>query len=175
MAVGAYGWLHSPAMDSVPSRLSTREAVRAAPGEDLAEISRRLVGLHRRFYGRGATRAKTFWVHDDMLLIEMHDIFITVEHTLLSKGQEDAVRATRQTFQAAMRDEFQRTIEEITGRRVLNYDSVMFTHPPSLLEIFVLEPQGDRRFRLDREAKEDAGSKPRPSGGLVDYPDAGGA
>jgi len=131
-----------------------------------------MVGLHRRFYGRGATKAKSFWVHDDMLLVELHDIFITVEHTLLSKGQEDAVRATRQTFQSAMRDEFQGTIEEITGRKVLNYDTVMFTHPPSLVEIFVLEPAGDRRPRLDREASEDDGSRPRPRGGLPDSPEA---
>jgi uncharacterized protein YbcI len=134
-----------------------------------------MVGLHRRFYGRGATKAKSFWVHDDMLLVEMHDIFITVEHTLLSRGQEDAVRATRQTFQAAMRDEFQGTIEEVTGRKVLNYDSVMFTHPPCVLEIFVLEPTDDRPRRLDREAKEDAGSQRRPSGGLLDYPEASSA
>ena len=130
-----------------------------------------MVGLHRRFYGRGATKAKTYWVHDDLLLVEMHDIFITVEHTLLSKGQEDAVRATRQTFHAAMRDEFQATIEDITGRRVINYDSVMFTHPPSVLEIFALEPQDDRQSRLDREAEEDAGRQERPSGGLADYPE----
>jgi 3-phenylpropionate/trans-cinnamate dioxygenase ferredoxin reductase component len=117
-------------------------------------------------------RAKSFWVHDDMLLVEMHDIFITVEHTLISKGQEDAVRATRQTFQSAMRDEFQGAIEDITGRKVINYDNVMFTHPPSVLEIFVLEPEGDRQPRLEREAKEDEGSQVRPLGGLPDNPDA---
>jgi hypothetical protein len=50
---------------------------------------------------------------------------------------------------------------------VLNYESVMFTHPPSVLEIFLLEPEGDRQFRLDREAKEDAGNQQRPSGGLL--------
>jgi uncharacterized protein YbcI len=125
-----------------------------------------MVGLHRRFYGRGATKAKTFWVHEDLLLVEMHDIFITVEETLLAKGQEDAVRATRQTFQSAMRDEFQLTIEEITGRKVLNYDNVMFTHPPSVVEIFVMEPASDRQPRLDREAKEDEGTQARPRGGL---------
>ena len=131
-----------------------------------------MVGLHRRFYGRGATRAKTFWVHDSMLLVEMHDIFITVEHTLISKGQEDAVRATRQTFQSAMREEFLGTIEDITGRKVINYDSVMFTHPPSVLEIFVLEPESDRQPRLDRESREDQGSQSRPRGGLSDTPEA---
>ena len=56
-------------------------------GDELAEVSRRMVGLHRRFYGRGATRAKSYWVHDSTLLVEMHDIFITVEHTLISKGR----------------------------------------------------------------------------------------
>ena len=162
-------------MDRAVGRLSTQEGERPSHGEDLAEVSRRMVGLHRRFYGRGATKAKSFWVHDDMLLVEMHDIFITVEHTLLSRGQEDAVRATRQTFQTAMRDEFQGTVEEVTGRKVVNYDSVMFTHPPCVLEIFVLEPQSDREPRLDREAKEDDGSQRRPRGGLLDYPEASGA
>ena len=51
----------------------------------------------------------------------------------------------------------------------------MFTHPPCVLEIFMLEPQGDRQFRLDREAKEDAGSQQRPTSGLLDYPDASSA
>jgi uncharacterized protein YbcI len=72
-------------MDRVPGPLATRQGEGPSPGDDLAEVSRRMVGLHRRFYGRGATKAKTFWVHDDMLLVEMHDIFITVEHTLLSR------------------------------------------------------------------------------------------
>jgi uncharacterized protein YbcI len=110
-----------------------------------------------------------------MLLVQLHDIFITVEHTLLERGQEDAVRATRKTFHAAMRDEFQKTVEEITGRKVVNYESVMFTHPPSVVEIFMLEPAGDRPDRLDREAEEDAGNQPRPSGGLVEYRRASGA
>ena len=51
----------------------------------------------------------------------------------------------------------------------------MFTHPPCVLEIFMLEPQHDRQFRLDREAKEDDGSQRRPRGGLLDYPEASGA
>ena len=162
-------------MDPVPGRLAAGQGESPSPGQELAEVSRRMVGLHRRFYGRGATKAKAFWVHDDMLLVEMHDIFITVEHTLVSKGQEDAVRATRQTFHSAMRDEFQATIEDVTGRKVVNYDNVMFTHPPSLVEIFVLEPAGDRQPRLDREAKEDEGSEARPRGGLADNPEAGRA
>jgi len=140
-------------MDRVPGLLSTRQNERSSVGEQLAEVSRRMVGLYRRFYGRGATRAKAFWVHDDMLLVEMHDIFVTVEQTLLARSQEAAVRATRQTFQSAMRDEFQETIEDITGRKVLNYDNVMFTHPPSVLEIFVLEPEGARQPSLDREGE----------------------
>ena len=71
-----------------------------------------------------------------------------------------------------MRDEFEGTIEDLTGRKVINYDNVMFTHPPSVLEIFLLEPKGDRQPRLDREAKEDEGSQARPRGGLPANPDA---
>ena len=112
----------------------------SAHGEVRAELARRMVQLHRRYFGRGATQAKAFFCHEDLIVVELRDIFLTVEHTLVARGQADAVRATRQTFQSAMRDEFVAAVEEITGRQVRNYESVVFTFPPSAIEIFALEP-----------------------------------
>jgi uncharacterized protein YbcI len=129
------------------------------------EIAQAIVALHRRFYGRGATKARTYFVDDHLLIVELRDIFITVEQSLVDRGQEDTVRATRQTFQSAMRDEFIHIVEELTGRRVENYDSVVFVHPQMALEIFMLESAEGQRERVVREAAEDAG-EPRPTAGI---------
>ena len=129
------------------------------------EIAQAIVALHRRFYGRGATKARSYFVDDHLLIVELRDIFITVEQSLVARGQEDTVRATRQTFQSAMRDEFIHCVEELTGRRVENYESVVFVHPQMALEIFMLESPGDQHERVVREAAEDAGD-PRPSAGI---------
>ena len=109
-------------------------------GELLASLTRELIGLHKRYYGRGATRAKALFAHDNLLLVEMEDVFLTMEHTLVSKGQRDVVRQARRTFQSAMREEFIDTVERLSGRRVENYEGVTFTAPDRILEIFYLEP-----------------------------------
>ena len=143
----------------------TQDGSAAARRPGGREIAQAIVALHRRFYGRGATQARTHFVNDHLLIVELHDIFLTVEQSLVSKGQEDTVRATRQTFQSAMRDEFIHCIEELTGRRVVNYESVVFVHPQMALEVFLLESPDEGRERVAREAAEDAG-EPRPVGGI---------
>jgi len=64
-----------------------------------------------------------------------------------------------------MRDEFIDCVEELTGRRVENYESVVFVHPQMALEIFMLESPEDERERVVRQAAEDGGD-PRPSAGI---------
>jgi uncharacterized protein YbcI len=140
-----------------------RPATERRPGG--REIAQAIVALHRRFYGRGATKARTYFVDDHLLIVELHDIFITVEQSLVDRGQADMVRATRKTFQSAMRDEFIQCIEGLTGRRVENYESVVFVHPQMALEIFMLESPDDASARIEREAAEDAG-QPRPTAGI---------
>jgi uncharacterized protein YbcI len=109
-------------------------------GELLASLTRELIGLHKRYYGRGATKAKALFAHDNLLLVEMEDVFLTMEHTLVARGQQEIVRRARRTFQSAMRDEFIGAVERLSGRRVENYESITFTAPDRILEIFYLEP-----------------------------------
>jgi len=109
-------------------------------GELLASLTRELIGLHKRYYGRGATKAKALFAHDNLLLVEMEDVFLTMEHTLVARGQREIVRQARRTFQSAMRDEFIGAVERLSGRRVENYESITFTAPDRILEIFYLEP-----------------------------------
>jgi uncharacterized protein YbcI len=109
-------------------------------GELLASLTRELIGLHKRYYGRGATKAKALFAHDNLLLVEMEDVFLTMEHTLVAKGQREVVRQARRTFQSAMRDEFIGAVERLSGRQVENYEGCTFTGPDRILEIFYLEP-----------------------------------
>lgn len=135
-------------------------------GGQLAAISNALVGLHRRYYGRGATKARAYQVHDELLVVELRDAFLTVERTLIERGQLNTVRQTRLTFQQAMFGEFLDAVEGISGRQVCSYVSESITSPEVILEIFYLEPTEGVPDRLRREAAEDAGDLTRPVGGI---------
>ncbi len=146
--------------------LGTDGAARLDGGQ-LAAVSNALVGLHRRYYGRGATKARAYQVTADLLLVELRDAYLTVERTLIDRGQTNMVRQTRLTFQQAMYREFVTAIEQITGRKVASYVSESITSPEAILEIFYLEPPAARAPRLEREAREDAGELERPIGGII--------
>lgn len=137
-------------------------------GGQLAAISNALVALHRRYYGRGATKARAYQVTDDLLLVELRDSYLTVERTLIERGQVNTVRQTRLTFQQTMFTEFLEAVQRLTGRQVCSYVSETITSPEAILEIFYLEPTGDVDERLRREAAEDAGELERPIGGIDD-------
>jgi len=107
----------------------------------LSRVSTALVGLHKEYYGKGPTRAKTFLV-DDTLMCLLHGGLTVVERTLIAAGRSGAVHDVRQSFQAAMKDPFIRLVEEITGRKVVAYLSQIHTDPDIAAEIFVLEPNG---------------------------------
>jgi uncharacterized protein YbcI len=135
-------------------------------GEQLAELANAMTGLHRRYYGRGATKARTYQVHSQLVLVELRDVYLTVERTLIERGQQNTVRQTRLTFQQAMYQEFVSAIEAITDRKVTSFVSEAMTCPEAVLEIFYLESEEDRRQRLEREALEDAGEIVRPEPGI---------
>lgn len=137
-------------------------------GTQLAAISNALVGLHRRYYGRGATKARAYQVNDELLIVELRDAYLTVERTLIERGQVNTVRQTRQTFQQAMFTEFLDAVEAVTGRKVSSYVSESITSPEAILEIFYLEPAESVADRLRREAAEDAGNIDRPVGGILE-------
>lgn len=124
-------------MEGNPTPVTTAEQ----KGELLSALTRELIALHKRFYGRGATKARALFAHPNLLVVEMEDVFLTMEHTMVEKGQREFVRHARRTFQSAMRDEFIGVVESLTGRRVEGYESVTFTAPDRVLEIFYLDPR----------------------------------
>jgi len=107
----------------------------------LATISNRVVRLHKEFYGKGPTKAKTY-VHDDLVVVLLRGGFTKVEETLLREGRGDAVIGQRMQFQEVMQDRFKAVIEEELGRKVVGFMSGSQQDPDLIAEIFVLAPEG---------------------------------
>ena len=108
-------------------------------GRLLAAISNEVVGLYRRHYGRGPTRARTVMV-EDTVLCRMLDPYTTSERTLLQRGRVDEVKSMRHAFQEEMRVEFLEIIERLTGRKVVAFISDVHVEPDMVIELFFLEP-----------------------------------
>jgi uncharacterized protein YbcI len=111
-------------------------------GHVLAEVSNAMVALHREHFGRGAGAAKTL-VTDDMVVCVLHDIYTSVERTLIRAGQSEHVRRTRALHQEALKHEYRSRIEPIVGRPVKAFLSVVNIDPDVAVEIFLLSPDSD--------------------------------
>ena len=108
-------------------------------GDVLSAISDGLVGLLKDFYGRGPTRAKSYY-QDDLVVCVLRGGFTRVEETLLDGGRGDAVIQQRMEFQELMRKRFEAVIEDATGRRVIGFMSGNQQHPDLMCEVFILAP-----------------------------------
>jgi uncharacterized protein YbcI len=97
------------------------------------------VGLHKRFYGKGPVRAKTFLV-DNTVLCLLEGGFTIVERTLIDIGRDGVVRDLRHNFQLAMQEQFTEVVENRLDRRVVAYLSQVHTDPDIAVELFMLEP-----------------------------------
>jgi len=108
----------------------------------LAAISEALVSLHREYYGKGPTKAKTFLVNDTVLCL-LRGGFTVVERTLIDNGRQQAVHDIRHSFQQAMEEQFTNIVQDALGRKVIAYMSQVHNDPDISAELFVLEPEED--------------------------------
>lgn len=104
----------------------------------LSAISREMVKAMKTYYGRGPTKAKSYLM-DDLLFIVMRGGITEAEQTLLSAGESDAVRAFRQRFENIMAERLVGTIEQLTDRKVLTYQSQVLFDPPLVVEVFLFD------------------------------------
>jgi uncharacterized protein YbcI len=110
-----------------------------APGDVLTAISDGMVALLKEFYGRGPTRAKSYY-QDDLVACVLRGGFSKVEQTLLQGGRGSAVIQQRMEFQELMRERFVKVIEDATGRRVIGFMSGNQQDPDMMCETFILAP-----------------------------------
>jgi uncharacterized protein YbcI len=107
--------------------------------QQASAIGNAITRLHREHYGRGATTTRTIFQRNHVIAF-LEDIYTPVERTLIEAGQNEDVKHTRQVFQMAMRQRFSDAVEEITGRKVIQFMSQVSFDPDMAAEIFVLEP-----------------------------------
>jgi uncharacterized protein YbcI len=110
-----------------------------AHGDVLTAISEGMVALLKEFYGRGPTRAKTYY-EDDLVVCLLRGGFSRVEQTLLEGGRGTSVIEQRMAFQDLMRDRFEAVVADATGRRVIGFMSGNQQRPDIMCEVFILAP-----------------------------------
>jgi uncharacterized protein YbcI len=140
--------LNRPARDQPPQALIGQDW---SSGVDLertddvrAAISNAMVGLKKRFYGKGPERARTY-VNDNYIFCALEGGLTRNEQTLVEAGEEDAVRNYRLLFEKVMERPTVQAIEQLTGRQVMGYHSQITFNPTRSFEIFVLDSAPDRR------------------------------
>jgi uncharacterized protein YbcI len=110
-------------------------------GKILLGVTNAIVGLHREFYGRGATRGRTI-MQDNYVVCFLEDIYTKAERTLIDAGRFEEVHRSRNAFQDTMERQFSEAVEKLTGRRVVGFTSQVRIDPDIAVEAFMLEPDG---------------------------------
>ena len=111
----------------------------------LARLSTEMVRAQKDFFGKGPTKAKSYFL-DDMLVIVMQGGMTTAEKTMLGFGEADKVRDFRQTFENQMAERLTGMVEELTGRKVLTYQSQIMFDPDRVVEMFIFDDDTEPAF-----------------------------
>jgi uncharacterized protein YbcI len=106
------------------------------------EISSAMVQLYKGLFGRGPSRARTYFAGPDLVVCSLEDTFTPAERSLADMGEHQRLRETRLFFQHAREDDFRETVERITGRRVRAFLSGTDTVEDVSCEVFHLQPRG---------------------------------
>ncbi|SRR6266516_398715 len=113
----------------------------ALRGELVSQLSREVVQLHARLYGRGPTKARSY-LHSDYAVCVLEEIFTVAERTLIEAGSGEHVRDTRKRFQDVVEGEFKAIVERITERRVRALLSQVDVKANLALEFFLFADDG---------------------------------
>jgi uncharacterized protein YbcI len=124
-----------------PRNFSEPSEAESPHGLVLAQVSNTVVGLYKRLYGKGPTKARSYFL-DGAVVTVLRGGLTRAEETLIESGRVDTVRHQRQEFQEAMRDEFIESVSAVLGRRVVAFTSAMHPDPHLSVEVFVLEENG---------------------------------
>jgi len=107
------------------------------------EISNTMVRLYKEQFGRGPTKARTYWAGPDMLTSVLEGTLTPAERNLVQMEEHQRLRDMRMFFQYATVREFCEPIEHLTGRKVRAFISGIDTEVDGLsVESFLLHPAG---------------------------------
>lgn len=108
-----------------------------------ARVSHVVVRTMKDLYGRGPTHARTYFC-DEYVFCVMSGGMTRDEETMVRGGEHQAVRDYRLRFQAVIAPELIRRVEDVLERKVVSYHSQVLFDPDRLVEMFMLDPSGER-------------------------------
>jgi uncharacterized protein YbcI len=118
--------------------VTDRQVSRPAGGRLNQEIANAVVRCHKRFLGRGPTRAQAFFRHNFVVVV-IEETLTEAEQRLVAGGERDAVMQMRDRYVQAMREELVQAVEELTERRVEAFLTGHDSAPVLSAEVFVLD------------------------------------
>jgi uncharacterized protein YbcI len=120
------------------------DAARDAHDSVLAAVSDEMVpAASTEQFGRGPTRARTYWCADDILITTLEHTLTSAERSLVALGEHQRLRDTGMFFEYATVREFGATVEHLTGRTVRSFISGIDTEVDGLsVETFIFHPEG---------------------------------
>ena len=108
-------------------------------GHLLSAISNSIVRILRERYGRGPMKAKTYALDDIIVVVLRAGGFTAAEQTMIDSGEPERVVAMREDFQRVIAQDYKKTIEQLTDRRVLAFLSNAHVEPEITLEVFFVD------------------------------------
>jgi uncharacterized protein YbcI len=133
-------------------RPETSDAPHDEGADLLSRISTEMVRAQKKYFGRRPTQTKSYilddfqtksYMLDDFPLIVMRGSQTQAEKTMLEFGQANLVREFRQQFENEMTARLTGMVEDLTGRKVLGYQSQILFEPEVVLEIFFFDRPAD--------------------------------
>src|SRR5437588_13028989 len=97
---------------------ASMESERGAVGAQLAAISNGIVRVFKEQFGRGPTKARSYFAGPDMLISVLENSFTPAERTLAELGEHQRLRDVRMFFHDASEPQFRQLVEEVVGRPV---------------------------------------------------------
>lgn len=109
-------------------------------GATLAAVSNAMVRLHKEHFGRGPTSSRSSFAGPDALVCVLSDVLLPAERKLVDLGQQERVRDSRTSFQAATETEFIAAVEQIVHRKVIAFASGVDADNNVIFENFLFAP-----------------------------------
>src|SRR3954453_15016998 len=130
-----------------------RESRQRQVGEMRAMISSEIVRLQAEYYGKGPTKAKTYYV-DDLVVVVLEESFTRAEKTLVDRGEREAIQHIRRRFQQQMADNFTSVVEQATGRKVRTFLSETNLEHDVSVETFLLAEERTDMAAFEEGARD---------------------
>jgi uncharacterized protein YbcI len=121
---------------TTPDAAASTASERARP---LLDLSNAIVHIHKEFYGKGPTKARSH-LSRDLLTVILEGGFTRAEQNLHDGGHDAEVARSRSAMQSVVEEELRAAVERILGREVRSIMSANDPQEGVSAEIFVLWP-----------------------------------